>query len=229
MTSMIRRSTRRDAEGAASRLTAADRDTLWLLARLPLLWAGALAQLAGHTGPASSYRQLQRLRADGLVATLRPPQGAGSAPRLYYPTERGLAAAGAGLHLAALARHLRVTERDIAARLPGLPPLLAAYRLLATLAASRPGRPVLQEWEQPWRWRYPSPTGKTLLRVELPAYAELRWDGGPVESCLLVPDLGVTPLRVYRAALSRLLVLRGASGLELPLVIAVPSERRAEA
>ena len=51
---MTRRSTRRDTDGEAPRLTAADRDTLWLLARLPLLWAWAHAQLTGHAGAAST-------------------------------------------------------------------------------------------------------------------------------------------------------------------------------
>src|SRR3954451_24786072 len=78
---------------ALDRCTDSDRRTLGLLARLPFLWAQAIASLQALAGPAAVFRGLARLEATGLVAYRRVPLRAGASPRLYFPTDLGLAAA----------------------------------------------------------------------------------------------------------------------------------------
>lgn len=48
----------RDAHTAAEQLTGGDRRLLLLLARLPLIWEGAVERLHGLRGGASVYRRL---------------------------------------------------------------------------------------------------------------------------------------------------------------------------
>src|SRR4051794_4485105 len=83
----------RDAEAAARALRecSADRRTLLLLARLPLVGAPVLQRLADLRGGASVYRSLGRLAGEGLAATVRPPIQCGHAPQLWYLTDLGLA------------------------------------------------------------------------------------------------------------------------------------------
>ena len=88
---MTNRVHRCPAEGPAEPLTESDRGTLLWLARLPLLWPEAIAQLTGLRGGASVYRRLSRLRTAGLVQTIQPPLRPGRARRLFCLSQRGLA------------------------------------------------------------------------------------------------------------------------------------------
>jgi hypothetical protein len=218
----------RDAELAAASLTEreGDRRTLLLLARLPFVYAKVVQQLAGLRGGASVYRSLERLEGAGLVATIRPPLRPGDAPRLRYLTDLGIAtvAVDQGREPEHLARRNRLRGRDLLGMVPGLPQLVAVYELLGALAAARPGRPDLLAWERPWRRRYQRPTARAPVAVELPAYAAFAWEGA-CGAYLLLPDLGGTPLRLYRAALDHLLALRGVQGAEFPALVVATGDR----
>src|SRR5206468_1312296 len=81
----------------------------------------------------------------GLIGALLPPSRAGHAPRLWHLTDFGLAALALdqGADPVDLATRNRLRGRDLLARLPGLPHLLACYELLGALAAAGPGGPDL--------------------------------------------------------------------------------------
>lgn len=152
----------RDAERAAARLTQAERDTLTTLIRVPLATVTLLEQLGGLHGGAAIYRRLSQLRAAGLVAELRPLIQPRYSPGLLYVTDLGLAvmAASDWSNPVEIARRFRVRGSDLLGRLPGLPTLLASYRLLGALAMAGPGWPCLISWEQPFRRRLHVPTAK---------------------------------------------------------------------
>src|SRR5262249_37899402 len=152
--------------------TPVERRTLLLVRRLPLLAASPARRLAGLAGPSSAYRCLARLGAAGLVASLRCGARARPPPRLFHPTDLGLAAAacadgGAGAHRAGRARS---PAASLLSEQPALPCLVALYELLGALAASVPGRPELLAWERPWRAR-----ARHGAAVTLPARAALAW------------------------------------------------------
>lgn len=222
----------RDAEAAARALAerTADRRTLLLLTRLPLASETVLERLAGLRGGASVYRGLERLAHDGLIAAIRPPLRPGHAARLWYVTDLGLAviALDQGVEPEPLARRNRLRGDDLLALAPGLPHLLAAYELLAALAAVRPGPPNLLAWERPWRRRYQRPTAKAPVTAALPAYAALAW-GDAAGGYLLLPDRGTVPLRLHRPTLDHLLVLRGLHGGGLPALVVATDTGRATA
>jgi hypothetical protein len=220
---------RRDARAALDPCTAADRRILDLLVRLPFLWAEAIAVLNGLAGPASVYRSLSRLEAAGLTVGLRLPLRPGASPRLYYPTDAGLAATSLDPGAAQPPPQRYARSAVLLAAAPGLPQLVASYELLIMLAGSRFGRTSVIAWERPWRRRYQPPTAKQPVSVQLPAAAMLSWGDTPTDY-LLLPDLGSAPVRAYRATLGRLLVLRHLAGGELPpLIIGTTSAGRAEA
>ncbi len=188
---------RRDAWAALDHCTAADRRILHLLVRLPFLWAEAIAALHGLAGAASVYRSLGRLEAAGLTVGLRLPLRPGASPRLYYPTDAGLAAMSLDRGAAQPAPQRCARSADLLAAAPGLPQLVASYELLTVLAGSRCGRPSVIAWERPWRRRYQPPTAKQPVSVQLPAGAVLSWGDTPT-AYLLLPDLGGAPVRAYR-------------------------------
>ena len=201
----------RDAEAAARTLKKrpAERRTLLLLARLPLLPEVVLERLVGLRGGTSVYRTLRHLADNGLIAALRPPVQPGHGPSLWHLTDLGLAtiAIDQGVDPEHLARHNHLQGADLLGLQPGLPQVLAAYELLGALAASRPGPVRVLDWQRPWRRRYLRPTAKAPVTVTLPAYAALAWEDAAA-GCLLLPDLGITPLRLWRPALDHLFVLR---------------------
>ena len=129
----------RDAEAALARLSAADRRTLLLLARLPFLWAEPIRRLNGCNGPASDYRCLARLRGAGLIASLHVSFRSGHSPALHHLTDLGLAAVALDQQIDPedLALRNMLRGADLLALLPGLTELIAFYELLAALAASR--------------------------------------------------------------------------------------------
>ena len=223
----------RDARAAAAALAerTADRRTLLLLIRLQFAGEPVLERLCGLQGGASVYRGLRRLCEDGLVDALSPSLRSGHEPRLWYPTDLGVAtvALDQGVEPEPLARRNRVRGSDLLGLLPGLPQHLARHELLAALAASRSGTPDLLAWERPWHRRYQRPTAKAPVTAALPAYAALAW-GEVARAYLLVPDPGAAPLRLHRPVLDHLLVLRGLHGGELPaLVVATSDTGRAAA
>jgi len=199
---------------------------LYLLARLPFLDIRILHQLAGQHGPAAMYCSVARLRTAGLISSIQPPVYAPNSPHLWYLTDLGLATLALDLdcdplHLAQQF-HLRGT--DLLKLVPRLRHLLDTYELLGALAASRPGSPTLLAWERPWRRRYPRRGGRTIGSVTLPAYATLSWNG-VAGSYLLLPDALAIPLRLQRAALARLLLLRRSHDGHLPLLLIATTDR----
>ena len=223
----------RDAETAARTLIKrpAERRTVLLLGRLPLLPEAVLERLVGLRSGASVYRTLRHLANDGLVAALHPPVQPGHGPGLWYLTDLGLVtnAVDQGVDPEYLARHNRLRGADLLALQPGLPQLLAAYELLGALAAARPGPVQLLDWQRPWRRRYLRPTAKAPVAATLPAFAALAWEDA-VAACLLLPDLGTTPLRLSRPVLDHLFVLRRLQDEVFPtLVIATTATGRAAA
>ena len=161
------------------------------------------------------------------MANVRPTLRPDRAPRLYYLTNLGIATVAIDQHRDPrdLAHRNHLRDRDLQALVPALPQLVAAYDLLGALAAARPGRPDLLAWERPWRRHYRRPTAKAPVAVALPAYAALAWDSA-AGTYLLLPDLGGTPLRLYRAALDHLLVLRSFQGDDFPALVVATSDRR---
>ena len=231
---MSARPTWSDAAASLRRATPGELRTLWQVARLPLVWAGILANLNHPCGVESVHRHLGRLREAGLVAWTRSSRwpltvrtagrrSADRPPRLFYPTDLGLAvlALDAGRTPEALARRLRLRRRDLLTAVAGLPQLAAAYTLLALVAASRPSPCVVVTWERPWRRRFRVPTAAGPVSVSLPAYASLRWDdprtaeGPPRAEVLLLPDLGLTPVAAHRPTIGRLLDWHTDRGQEL--------------
>lgn len=218
----------RDAEEARSWLQ--DRSTcravLYLLARLPFLDIRVLHQLAGQQGPAGMYRSVARLRNAGLISSIQPPAYAPNSPHLFYLNDLGVATIA--LDLACDPRqmaqrfHLRAT--DLLKLVPSLRHVLDTYELLGALAASHSQKPTLLAWERPWRRRYAHLGGKTGGSVTLPAYATLSWDG-MVGSYLLLPDAGTFHLRLQRATLEHLLLLRQTGDGPMPLLLIATTDR----
>lgn len=229
-----RRTTWRDAEGAAAALTTPGRDLLELLATLPLAPADVLARLRGSAGPAATYRHLDRLRAAGLADAVHAPLGPRRSPLLWHPTDLGLAVLGAerGVEPAAIARAGHLRHPDLLARLRRLPNLLVLYRLLGALAAAGPGKPRLLDWEAPWRRAHRRIDAEASITARLPARVTLAWGTAGAATraeYLLVPDLATAPLAARRDALDRLFPIRTAlerAGQTLPdLLLATDAPR----
>jgi len=204
---------------------------LCLLARLPFLDIRVLHQLAGQHGPAAMYCSVARLRTAGLISSIQPPVYAPNSPRLWYLTDLGVATLA--LDLACdpryLAQRFHLRGTDLLKQVPTLRHLLDTYEILGALAASRPGSSTLLAWERPWRRRYPRPAGRSLGVVTVRAYAALSWNG-VAGSYLLLPDAGTLPLRLQRATLVHLLLLRSAHDGHLPpLLIATTNRERMRA
>ena len=233
----------RDAMVAAAAISAREAHLLRLVSRLPLAPVDVLRHFCGPgsrepLGPANSaYRAAARLRAEGLVASLRPPQRAharGRPPRLLYPSDLGLAAAvvlgdaprrtpvRSGLQdlwdtdradatLMALVGERRLSGTDLLGRVPGAGRLMAEYRLLAALAAEWCCAPVLSHFEPRWRPRYFSQNGRHAA-ASLPPLAHLTWyDGGHIVAerrYILLPDLDAAPVAAYRRVLAGLYAAR---------------------
>lgn len=223
----------RDVEETARRLTDSDRRLLFLLAQLPLVPIEALARLRGLRGGASIYRRLKHLQAAGLVDAVMPASQPGRSAALWRLTDLGVATVTLawGVEPAPLARRYGLRGGDLRAALDRLPSLLALYRLLAALAASRAGRPDLRAWARPWRATYPRLRAKRAGHVRLPGYAALAWGEQQTAAYLLLPDLGSVPLRASRRTIGQLLAYRAAPGEATlpPLLIVTASGRRAAA
>ncbi|MFN8472759.1 MAG: replication-relaxation family protein [Anaerolineae bacterium] len=218
----------RDALGAADRLGDADWRILLLLLRLPFLPAEVLLQLLGLAASSPLYEQIKRLEALGLVDAIHPSLQPRRSPRLFYVTDFGLVtvALHRDVRPSDLAAKLKLRPTDLLGQIEGLPQLVATYRLLGGVAASRPGQPTLLAWRRPWRGQYYRPSDKDAVRVRLPAYAAVTWNGESREH-LLIPDLGTFPPRLYARALAHLLVLRQLQEGNLPrLVIATTHAKR---
>ena len=218
-----------DALALQHDLASADKALLLLLARLPFLSAHLAAPLAGGVSRRQVERQLRRLAEVGGVDHVCPPTRPGRTAGLYYPTDLGLAvvALGLGVDVHDLARRLCLRRDDLLARLPDILPLLAAYEILATVAASRPGGATLLAWIYPWRVRFRRLNTRMTHRVAVPAYAALARKDGCGEY-LLLPDLASFPFAVYRRMSDHLALWQVASRLAVPpLVIATPSTERA--
>lgn len=215
-----------DAMDAASALTDTERRILLLLARLPFLPAKAIQQLVGLRDVSYVYRRMALL--NRAVDVIEPAAQPGHSAGLYYLTDLGLATIGVdrGVEPGDLGRRLHVRRDDLLDLLPHLSHLAACYRLLGTVAASRPGQPVLLAWQRPWRMRFDRPTVKAPVTIQVPAYAAFAW-GKDCAEYLLIPDRATFPLRVYRRVLDNLIVLRQLQDGELPpLVIATPNPKR---
>lgn len=199
---------------------------LYLLARLPFLDIRILHQLAGQNGPAGMYRSVARLQESGLISSIQPPNYGRNSPQLFYLTDLGMAtiALDLGSDPRNLAQRFYLRAVDLLKLLPSLRRALDTYELLGALASSRAGTPTLLAWERLWRRRYANPEGKTIGSVTLPAYAALSW-GGISSSYLLLPDAGTIPLRLQRATLERLHMLRRTYEGRLPLLLISTMDR----
>ena len=202
-----------DALALQHDLAPADKALLLLLARLPFLSAHLASPLAGGVSRRQVERQLHRLTAVGGAHYICPPTRPGHAARLYYPTDLGLAVVALGLKadIHDLARRLRLRHDDLLARLPSILPLLAAYELLATVAASQEGEVRLLAWICPWRVRFRRLSTRMTHRVAIPAYAALAREDGCGEY-LLLPDLASFPFAVYQRMLAHLALWQLAIG-----------------
>ncbi|MHB1131000.1 MAG: replication-relaxation family protein [Chloroflexota bacterium] len=219
-----------DARERLRALTPAERRTLLVLSRLPLLWTEALNKIGQLGAEGTAYAVVGRLRAAGLVASLQASFRPGRSPALLHLTDQGLAVAtlDRGADPVQIARRNGLRASDMLAELPGLPQLVACYEMLAALCESRPGHITALAWERPWRRRYHRPTAKAPLSVALPAGVELWWEDRR-EAYLLLPDLGASPLRAYRRAIARLMELGAFQGGSLPTMVIAADASRATA
>jgi hypothetical protein len=226
-----------DVAANAGRLDPADERLLALVACLPLAPLAALTPFL-WCSPGTAHRRLTRLCDEGLLWSLTTPLRAQGRPaRLLLPTDLGLAvlARRVPLEWPTLSDCLG-PPRPAPARPPiDLPRRLAAYNLLALLAASRPGPARLDAWEQPWRRALP-PSARAVAglprAVRLPAGATLSWDGpdgATTGRYLLVPDTGGLALPAMRGTLGRLAEHQAQGGSRATLVIATTTPRRAAA
>lgn len=202
---------------------------LHLVARLPFLEAATIGPLVGLGGGGHLYRRLGRLAAMHLIDFICPVLQPRRNSRLFYLTDLGLATLAVFRQVdpTELARRNRLRSRDLLERMPRLPLLLACYEILAALALSRPEAPRLRVWECPWRRRFQPATVKEPVRISVPAGVTLAWDDSAI-SCLLLPDLGGSPVRAFRATLDRLIVLRSQQRAPFPtLVVATRDQVRA--
>lgn len=223
-----------DAETAAKWVRDSDVECaiLILLARLPLLPVNLIDRLTGPSnGLSTTYRRLARLRAAGLVASVRPATIPGHAPTLSYLTDLGIATVGllTGVEPAVLAHQHRLRATDLAALLLRLPQVLACYELLSALTTAQQGPLVLSAWELPYRRTVQRPNAVTPLRIDMPAYVAFQ-NGEEMRSLLFYPDLAMVPLRAERSRLSRLIMARSVKPETVPLlIIATSPEQRAQA
>lgn len=189
-----------DVAEAARQLSPAEWRTLLLLARLPLLWTGAVATLCGLRSASRVHAHVARLRAAGLVDSCRPSHwplpwpGRGHPPRLLYLTDAGAAAvalaapsgaatddgASAPATISGDAFPCGAVRPDpmapLRAMIPGVAHRAAAYALLAWLSGEQPGTPWLLAWEAPWRGRH---------TPGAPGDAEGLWRAGGVRTVTL--------------------------------------------
>ncbi len=199
---------------------------LCLLARLPFLDIRVLHQLAGQHGAAAMYCSVARLQTAVLISSIQPSVYAPNSPHLWYLTDLGLATLALDLDCDPLhlAQRFHLRRTDLLKLVPTLRHLLDTYEILGALAASRPGSPTLLAWERPWRRHYPRPAGRSFGVVTVPAYATLSWNG-VVGSYLLLPDAGTVPLRLQRAGLASLLMLRRSQDGHLPPLLIATTDR----
>ena len=223
---------------------------LRLLEICPLMPADAFVPIVGLKSWTAGYQQLARLRRAGLVEVCRVDLSYLLGERrlgLWKTTEAGTRVLGiAGVlpvaaDLALLPygpparrkRRGRPTETELA-------PLVAAYRLLATLVTEGATAGQVGEvgaWEQPWIRSAWSPLQAKFVRTRLPAAAVLvrsTATGGSTKGSasatgmLLIPDLGTAPILRYREVIRRLVAMRAANrdsafiDYEPELVIATP-------
>lgn len=220
-----------DALAAADRLGDTDWRILLLLARLPFLPVEVLRQLLGLAALSRLYEYIKGLEALGVVDAIHPSLQPRRSPRLFYVTDLGLVtiALHRDVRPSDLAAKLRLRPIDLLKRIEGLPQVVASYQLLGAVAASRAGRPTLLAWQRPWRGQYYRPSDKNPVRVRLPAYAALSWNGQCGEY-LLVPDRGMFAPRLYRHTVAHLLMLRHLQDGNLPpLVISTTHSGRVRA
>ena len=196
-----------DAIRSAALIRSRERDgaILLLLSQLPLLPAQMIGRLTRYQSSASTYRCLTRLREEGLVTTVRPVISRGHGSALHYLTDLGVATVGllTGIEPAVLARQHRLRTADLGSMLAQLPHVLACYELLAFVVAAQPGPAELLRWERPFRRQFHRRSRVTPVRIEMPAYVDLR-RSSEVSAFLLFPDLGTAPLRAVRPSLHRL-------------------------
>jgi protein involved in plasmid replication-relaxation len=209
-----------------------------LLAHLPLAPLNVLAPFVGR--PESTLQRHVKNLIDGeLVGSMANPLPSRGRPsRLLYLSCLGLAAArSAGVEPSRLARRLVSGGQSEGIVPPSqqLPGLLAAYELVRLLAAGGPGLAHLAVWEWPWRRVVMPLTGarRAPRVVRMPAAAAIAWTGtdgvdGPVpKHYVLVPDTGGLAQGAVRASLGHLARYQAVSQVQLTLVIATTTPRRA--
>ncbi len=213
----------RASGGPTGALTPAERETLRLVALLPLVGAATISRLSGLREIDSANRLLAALERQGLVALVRPPTERGRPARLWYPT-----AAGQAL-LAVDAEHRprnpsvarRLGQRRLCRLLATLPLVEALHQVVGAVAAvptligvdPLPGaRPTLLDWWQPWRGIYYPVRDRRgrAAGIALHGAADLAWGNCARARILLHADLGTLPFGAWAAVLAGVLDYRDA-------------------
>ena len=237
MTTCLSSPPARDEVAVAAGLVATDEQFLALAARLPLAPLGVLAPFL-RDAASTAHRRAGQLCDRGLLTAIASPLRTGGRPaRLLLPSEPAVSmlARRRAVQPAVQAGLLELYRTAPTRLLLDLPGRLAAYELLALLAAIGPGLASLDAWERPWRRLLPPSartTGATPRPVRLPAAATLTWDspdGMTSSGYLLVPDTGGLALPALRAMLGRVAEHQAAGTPPATLVIATTTARRAAA
>ncbi len=201
------------AREEAAQLNQTQKDLLYLLLRLPLLYTGhpePILSLMPHRSRSQVLRSLAALEARGLVAPTWHPTLPWRVSSMYFLTDLGLAVEGvlSGYDVGQLAEVMRCRRVDLGAKRRQLSRPVGEYAMLGALARTIGGRPSMLSWERPFRGRDPArdASGQTLPPVmEFASAARLRAGARPPREYVLVADFGELPISFYRREVVSLL------------------------
>jgi DNA-binding CsgD family transcriptional regulator len=154
------------------------------------------------------YGSVARLQKVGLITAVDRPWQSGRNPRLYHPTDLGVAlvASTARAQPAAFATQHHLWGRDLKRALAGLPQLVSLYELLADVVDASEEYEDVLAWQPPFPRLVPSSTGKSSVSVRIPAYVRLGCSKREI-SWFLLADVGNLPFDYLEV------VLRGVATL----------------
>ena len=215
------------AHEEASRLNQTQKDVLYLLLRLPLLYTGhpePILSLMPHRSHSHLLQSLAALAQRGLVALTWHPTLPWRVSSMYYLTDLGLAVEGvlSGYDVGQLAEVMRCRRVDLEAKRRQLSRVVGEYAMLGAVARTIGDRPSVLGWERPFRGRDPArdASGHTLPPVmEFASAARLRAAGGSPQEYVLVADFGELPIGFYRREVLSLLRYAARHGSSPVLVV----------
>ena len=216
-----------EVAAAAEQLDVNDWRILRLLALVPLLWRQPLRILSGLPMPVM-YSSVARLQKLGLVAAVDRAWQPGRNPRLYHPTDLGVAvvATTAGTQPAPFSTQHHLWGRDLKRALAGLPQLVSLYELLADVVESTEEYEDVLAWQPPFPRLVTSSSGKSSASVRIPAYVRLGSSKDQV-SWLLLADVGNLPFDYLELVVRGVATLGRRWGGQLPrLLIRTTHEAR---